>query len=126
MKYLVLGLFSLTLLGFIQRSNGKSSTRPPKNPLNSTQPSTNSTTDNTTNSNNNNYYNNTTNSNSNNYNYNNNSNSNNNNINNNNNNNNIPTKPMTMVAKTTKNGQNHIFASVSLIFASFLLHTLWQ
>ncbi|KAF3834110.1 hypothetical protein F7725_025314 [Dissostichus mawsoni] len=28
--------------------------------------------------------------------------------------------------QTTKNGQNHIFTSVSLIFASFLLHTLWQ
>ncbi|KAK1880032.1 Trehalose monomycolate exporter MmpL3 [Dissostichus eleginoides] len=28
--------------------------------------------------------------------------------------------------QTTKNGQNHIFMSVSLIFASFLLHTLWQ
>ncbi|XP_033950788.1 ras-related protein RabV-like [Pseudochaenichthys georgianus] len=110
MKYLVLGLFSLTLLGFIQRSNGMSDTPMPS------QNSTTNINDNTTNSNN-------SSSSSNNNNNNNNNNTSN---NNNSNNNNIPTKPMTMVAKTTKNGQNHIFTSVSLIVASFLLHTLWQ
>ncbi|KAK5854839.1 hypothetical protein PBY51_004996 [Eleginops maclovinus] len=103
MKYLVLGLFSLTLLGFICTESGKNTeTMAVKKPSNSTQSFKN--TSNSTQS----FQNSTTN-----------------NIDSNGNNNNDNTMSTipSLVGKTTRNGQN-LFTSVSLMFASFLLHTL--
>ncbi|XP_042371091.1 ABC transporter H family member 4-like [Plectropomus leopardus] len=130
MKYLVLGLFSLALLGFVcaqttqdDSAQGRPITMMPYNDTSDpTQPFSNITTNNDDdNDNNNNNY--------------------------NNNNNNMPTgsnpnssqkptagplpalKPTVTKStggKTTKSGQSRIFTSVSLLLGSFLLQALWQ